>query len=251
MSTILKAINVKKSYAVDSRTQEVLKGVDFQIEKGDFAVIMGSSGAGKSTLLYALSGMDNIDSGKIVFGDQSIENYSADKMSVFRRKHCGFVFQQNNLLDNMSILDNVAAAGMLCTSSKKEVLSKAEKLFEKVNISKEIQKKFPSQISGGEAQRAGIVRALINDPDVVFADEPTGSLDYSNGQVVLDLLTDIHKSGQTIIMVTHDIRSAFRGNKVIFVRDGMTGGICELGEYDEKDEERKEKLRSFLEERGW
>ena len=118
MSTILKAINVKKSYAVDSRTQEVLKGVDFQIEKGDFAVIMGSSGAGKSTLLYALSGMDNIDSGKIVFGDQSIENYSADKMSVFRRKHCGFVFQQNNLLDNMSILDNVAYLEMVEYSPK-------------------------------------------------------------------------------------------------------------------------------------
>ena len=95
------------------------------------------------------------------------------------------------------------------------------------------------------------MRAIINEPDVVFADEPTGSLDYSNGQVVLDLLTDIHKSGQTIIMVTHDIRSAFRGNKVIFVRDGMVGGICELGEYDEKDDERKEKLRCFLEERGW
>ena len=95
------------------------------------------------------------------------------------------------------------------------------------------------------------MRALINNPDVVFADEPTGSLDYSNGQVVLDLLTDIHKSGQSIIMVTHDIRSAFRGNKVIFVRDGLVGGICDIGEYEESNSERKEKLRDFLEKRGW
>lgn len=251
MSTILKAIDVKKSYTVDCRRQEVLKGIGLEIEKGDFTVIMGSSGAGKSTLLYALSGMDHINSGKIIFCGEEIESYSPDKMAVFRRKHCGFVFQQNNLLDSMSILDNVAAAGMLCTKSKKKVLEKAAGLFEKVNLSKEIQKKFPGQVSGGEAQRAGIVRALINDPDVVFADEPTGSLDYSNGQVVLDLLTDIHKSGQSIIMVTHDIRSAFRGNKVIFVRDGLIGGICDIGEYKESDSERKEKLRDFLEKRGW
>ena len=251
MSTILKAVDIKKAYSIDHRQQEVLKGIHLEIQKGDFTVIMGSSGAGKSTLLYALSGMDYISSGKIIFNGEEIENFSPDKMAVFRREHCGFVFQQNNLLDGMSILDNVVAAGMLCNKSKKKVLEKAAGMFEKVNLSKEIQKKFPGQVSGGEAQRAGIVRALINDPDVVFADEPTGSLDYSNGQVVLDLLTAIHKSGQSIIMVTHDIRSAFRGNKIIFVRDGLIGGICDIGEYDEEDHARKEKLRSFLEERGW
>ena len=151
MSTILRAEGVKKSYSVDRRKQEVLKGIELEIEKGDFTVIMGSSGAGKSTLLYALSGMDNIDSGKIIFVGEEIENYSPDKMAVFRREHCGFVFQQNNLLDSMSILDNVAAAGMLCTKSKREVLEKAARLFEKGQYFKGDTK----EVSGSGIRRRG------------------------------------------------------------------------------------------------
>lgn len=251
MSTILKADNIQKAYSTGKNSQNVLNGINAEIEQGDFTVIMGASGAGKSTLLYVLSGMDYADSGKIIFNGEEIENYSADKMSVFRRKHCGFVFQHHNLLDSMNLMDNVVSVGLLCTKSKKTAVEKAQRLFSQVNLSEDIQNKFPSQISGGEAQRAGIVRALINNPDIVFADEPTGSLDSSNGEMVLELLTEINNGGQSIIMVTHDFRSALRGNKIIYVKDGVCGGICDIGRYEENNAGRRDKLKTFLEERGW
>jgi putative ABC transport system ATP-binding protein len=229
----------------------VLKNLDIDIYENDFTVIMGASGAGKSTLLYALSGMDKASGGEIRFFENSIENLSADRLAVFRRQNCGFVFQQMFLLDNMSILDNILICGLLVNGDKKAIVSKAKELLSRVGLTEDIWRKFPSQLSGGENQRAAIVRALINKPRVVFADEPTGSLNSASGKAVLDVLTDINRDSQSIIMVTHDLNSARRGNRILYMRDGVIWGECILGKYASGDSERHVKLQSFLSEMGW
>lgn len=240
-----------KTFSNGGVQQHVLKNLDLKLYRGDFTIIMGASGAGKSTLMYALSGMDSPTLGSIQFGNEVISKYSSDELALFRRKHCGFVFQQIYLIDGMSVMDNILAAGLLVSKQKKEVIAYAKELFRAVGISEETQKKFPSQLSGGEAQRVGIVRALINKPEIVFADEPTGALNSQTGKDVLDTLTKINEQGQSIIMVTHDLRSARRGNRILYLRDGAIIGECELGTYTPGDEKRHEKLAAFLTEMGW
>ncbi|GFI65082.1 lipoprotein-releasing system ATP-binding protein LolD [Lachnospiraceae bacterium] len=248
---LLKTENLSKSFSSGGVLQHVLKNIDLELYQGDFTVIMGASGAGKSTLLYALSGMDTPSLGKITFGDKVISDYSQDELAVFRREHCGFVFQQIYLLEGMSVMDNVLAAGLLVNQDKKALLEKARALFDAVGISGETQKKFPAQISGGEAQRAGIVRALINRPEILFADEPTGALNSQTGLDVLDTLTAFHEQGQSVVMVTHDMRSARRGNRILYLKDGVILGECGLGKYRHGDRARHEKLAAFLSEMGW
>jgi len=248
---LLKTQNLSKSFSSGGTLQHVLKNIDLELYKGDFTVIMGASGAGKSTLLYALSGMDTPSLGTITSGEQVISGMSPDNLAIFRRRHCGFVFQQVYLIDNMSIMDNVLAAGLLVNKDRKSLVKRAEKLFEAVDIPAVAYNKFPSQVSGGEAQRAGIVRALINSPGVLFADEPTGALNSQTGIDVLDTLTRFNADGQSIVMVTHDLRSARRGNRILYLEDGMVLGECNLGRYVHGDMERHKKLSLFLEEMGW
>lgn len=248
---LLKTENLSKTFSNGGRQQHVLKNIDLELKKGDFTVIMGASGAGKSTLLYALSGMDTPTLGKITFGDKVISGLSQDGLAVFRRDHCGFVFQQIYLIDGMSVMDNVLSAGLLVNKDKKALVSKAKELFVAVDISEETQKKFPTQISGGEAQRVGIVRALINSPEILFADEPTGALNSKTGLDVLDTLTRFNEEGQSVVMVTHDMRSARRGNRILYLKDGVILGECDLGKYVRGDEARHEKLSAFLKEMGW
>ena len=248
---IIKTDKLSKSFSIGGRQQHILKNLDLEIYKGDFTVIMGSSGAGKSTLLYALSGMDQPSLGSIQYAGKEITKMNDDQLAVFRRKHCGFVFQQIHLVDSMSIMDNAISTGMLTGQKQKDLKKKAGKLFERVGISDDMTKKFPSQLSGGEAQRAAMVRAVINDPDVVFADEPTGALNSAGVKAVLDVLTEINRSGQSVVMVTHDIKSARRANRIIYLQDGGIVGECEPGEYVSGDRERHEKIRKFLESMGW
>ena len=170
---------------------------------------------------------------------------------MFRREHCGFVFQQIYLIDGMSVMDNVLAAGLLASKDKKALVQRAKELFAAVGISEETQKKFPSQISGGEAQRVGIVRALINSPEILFADEPTGALNSKTGLDVLDTLTKFNGQGQSVVMVTHDMRSALRGNRILYLKDGAILGECDLGKYSHGDAARHEKLSAFLKDMGW
>ena len=212
---------------------------------------MGASGAGKSTLLYALSGMDVPTLGTISFAGTEISGCSQDELAVFRRRHCGFVFQQIYLIDGMSLMDNVLAAGLLVSKDKKALLARAKELFQAVGLSSETQKKFPVQISGGEAQRAGIVRAMINSPEILFADEPTGALNSKTGLDVLDTLTRFNETGQSVVMVTHDMRSARRANRILYLKDGVILGECSLGRYVHGDKGRHEKLSGFLAEMGW
>ncbi|WP_295156087.1 ABC transporter ATP-binding protein [uncultured Ruminococcus sp.] len=248
---VVKTEKLSKSFSVGGKQQHILKNLDMEIYKGDFTVIMGSSGAGKSTLLYTLSGMDKPSLGKIIYCGKDITGMNDDKLAVFRRKHCGFVFQQIHLVDSMSIMDNAISTGMLIGQKQKALKAKAMSLFGRIGISEELTKKFPAQLSGGEAQRCAMVRALINDPDIVFADEPTGALNSAGVKAVLDVLTDINNSGQSVVMVTHDIKSARRGNRIIYLQDGGIMGECHPGKYVSGDKERHEKIRRFLEDMGW
>jgi len=248
---ILTTNKLCKTFSSGGLQQHVLKNLDMDIYEGDFTVIMGPSGAGKSTLLYALSGMDKPTLGEISFSGREISGLSNDKLAVFRRDNCGFVFQQMYLLDNMSILDNIMACGLLVSKNRKAVAERAKQLLQRLNLDETIWRKFPLQISGGEAQRAGIARALINNPKIVFADEPTGALNSANGKAVLDALTEINEQGQSIVMVTHDLRSAQRGSRILYLQDGVIRGECRLGTYAGGGDGRHNKLNEFLSEMGW
>lgn len=248
---ILSTNKLCKTFSSGGVQQHVLKNIDLKIYEGDFTVIMGASGAGKSTLLYALSGMDKPTMGEINFSGKNISSFSNNKLAIFRRDNCGFVFQQTYLLDNMSILDNILTCGFLVSQNRKAIVQKAKDILKQLNLDENIWCKFPSQVSGGEAQRSGIARALINNPKIIFADEPTGSLNSANGQAVLNTLTKINNQGQSIVMVTHDIQSARRGNRILYFRDGVIFGECLLAEYKSDNNERNQKINKFLAEMEW
>jgi putative ABC transport system ATP-binding protein len=250
-NVIIKTNKLCKSFSNGGVLQHVLKNIDLEIYKGDFTVIMGASGAGKSTLLYALSGMDKPTLGEIIFNDKDITKLNSDELALFRRNSSGFVFQSIYLIESMSVLDNVLASGLLINKNKKEVVENAKKALKSVDINDTLWNKFPNQMSGGECQRVGIARALINNPSVLFADEPTGALNTKTGHDVLDTLTKANESGQTIVMVTHDITSARRANRILYIKDGEIAGECILGKYISGDKERHQKLNEFLSEMGW
>ena len=252
MNAILHTEKLCKSFSNSGMQQHVIKNLDLEIREGDFTVIMGNSGSGKSTLLYALSGMDKPTMGKVYFGDEDISAYTNDQLAVFRRKNCGFVFQSIYLLENMDVFDNVMTGALVVQKNSPELVGKAETLLRKVGIGKELWKKFPNQLSGGECQRVGIVRAIINEPRILFADEPTGSLNSASGNDVLNIFTELHEKGQSIVMVTHDLKTALRGNRVIFLRDGNIVGEHEMPLFGTDDpKQRREELQDFLDEMGW
>lgn len=251
MKILLKATDLCKSFSNGSVQQHVLKNLNISIYEGDFTIIMGSSGSGKSTLLYALSGMDRPTLGSVKYADEEISKYTNDKLAVFRRKHCGFVFQQNYLNDTMSVMDNILVSGLLVSKDKKEIVSRGESMFERVGLSSECYNKYPGQLSGGEAQRVSIVRGIINKPQLLFADEPTGALNSKNADNVLNVMTELNKEGQSIVMVTHDIKTARRGNRILYLKDGVIEKECNLGKYVSKNVARHKQLRNFLDEMGW
>ena len=273
---VLTAKDLSKTFSNESVQQHVLKNLNLSVYKGDFTVVMGNSGSGKSTLLYALSGMDRPTLGTITYyvdeenrklrsksGDGiEISKFSNDKLALFRRYHAGFVFQQNYLNDSMSALDNVMVSGLLKAKDRKALAAKAKDLLSKVEINEADCRKFPTQMSGGMQQRVAVVRGVINDPEVLFADEPTGALNSQNTTNVLDIMTDLNNQGQSIVMVTHTVKAAERGNRIIYLSDGVISDELDLGPYlgDYKDEsnpaqeqalERHRKLKDFLQEQGW
>ena len=251
MNKIISAKNLTKSFENGGVKQTIINDLDLDIYENDFTVIMGSSGAGKSTLMYSLSGMDSPTSGVVIFNGKDITKMNPDKLAVFRRKNCGFVFQQVYMLDKMSLLDNVLVAGLLINNNKKEVIENAKELFKKVNLNENTIRKSVNKVSGGEAQRAGIVRAAINKPVCLFADEPTGALNSETGKAVLDVFTTLNNDGQSIIMVTHDKKSALRGNRIIYLKDGKIFGELRLDKYIADSEDRNQKLDKFLKDMGW
>ena len=252
MNTIIKTDKLCKSFSAGGKQIHVIKNLDLRINEGEFSVIMGSSGSGKSTLLYAISGMDNPTLGKVVFAGENISDFSNDELAVFRRKNCGFVFQQIHLMENMSAMDNVLVSALLLSDDKKEITKRAEDLFNQVKLTSDLWDKFPSQLSGGEMQRVGIVRSLINRPKVLFTDEPTGALDSSASAAVLNAISELHKSGQSIVLVTHDVKTAIRGERILYMRDGTVFGELNLEPYSEESiTPRLEKLQRFLDRMGW
>ena len=251
MKNVIETKKLCKTFSNGGVQQHVLKNINLEIYEGDFTIIMGASGAGKSTLLYSLSGMDKPTLGSVLFDGTDITKMNTDQLALFRRSNCGFVFQQVYLVESMSVLDNLMAAGLLVYRDKKVLVKKAGEILKAVNIDETLWNKFPTQISGGEAQRVGIARALINDPKLVFADEPTGALNSQTGKAVLDTLTKFNEKGQSIVMVTHDITSARRGNRILYVKDGEIAGECNLGKYVTGDKDRHQKLNDFLAKMGW
>ncbi len=275
---ILTVRDLSKTFSNESVQQHVLKNLNLSIYKGDFTVVMGNSGSGKSTLLYALSGMDRPTLGTVTYNvadklekkcrktnngeGVEISKFSNDCLALFRRNHCGFVFQQNYLNDSMSALDNIMVCGLLKTKDRKALAERSKKLLERVEIGSQDWGKFPTQLSGGQQQRVAVVRGVINQPEILFADEPTGALNSQNTNNVLDILTDLNNQGQSIVMVTHTVKAAERGNRIIYLSDGIISDECDLGPYagDYKDEknperekalERHRKLKDFLSEMGW
>ena len=232
---ILEAVDLCKTYSNESVQQHVIKNLNLKIYEGDFTVIMGNSGSGKSTLLYSLSGMDRPTLGSIRYGNEDISKYSNDKLAVFRRNHCGFVFQQNYLNDTMSALDNVMVSGLLLTKDRRELANRAKDLLNKVEIT--------------EQDRVAVVRGVINRPEILFADEPTGALNSQNTENVLDILTDLNDQGQSIVMVTHSVKAAERGNRVLYIADGIVKDEIDLS--DVTGEARHRKLKDFLAGMGW
>lgn len=217
---ILSATGVCKLYDKEKESR-VLDQVDVDIYEGDFTIIMGASGAGKSTLLYALSGMDRITEGSVVYKEQEISRLKENKMAELRAKEFGFVFQQTHLVSNLTLLENVEVAGFLGgIGGTGAVKKRANELLEGFHL-EQAKSRLPAQVSGGEAQRAAIARAVINHPGILFADEPTGALNKRNTMEVLELLTDLNRRGQSILMVTHDLKAALRGSRILYLEDGQ------------------------------
>ncbi|QVK20095.1 ABC transporter ATP-binding protein [Mycoplasmatota bacterium] len=249
--SILKCTHLCKTYYSDEVEFNALKNVKLEIQKGEFVAIMGQSGSGKSTLLYTLSGMDSITSGEVFINGSQINEAEPKEMTKIRRDNIGFIFQGINLVSNLSLYENIVVPGYLTKASKKEINKRAKVLLEKMDLEQHINK-LPSQVSGGQKQRAAIARSLINQPDILFADEPTGALNSSSGKAVLELMNEFNKEGQTIVMVTHDIKSASFANRVIFLHDGRIDGELNLEKYKMTNPaEQEQTIFNFLSKKGW
>lgn len=249
---LLRGEKIEKKFRQGGKETPVLQNVSLEIYKGDFTVIMGASGAGKSTLLYALSCMDRISGGAVYYGDREISRYSEDQLAGLRAREFGFVFQQTHLVSNLTLFENVAVAGYVSGKEPpKEVNQKADALLTQMNV-QQAKDRFPAETSGGEAQRAAIARAMISSPSILFADEPTGALNKSNSIEVLNLLTDLNRSGQTILMVTHDIRAAIRGSRILYLEDGKILDELSLERWSaQQEKEREEQATQWLSSLRW
>lgn len=251
-STILCGKGISKTYTHSGKETQILTDIDVKLYAGDFTVIMGSSGAGKSTLLYALSGMDTITSGSVIFSGREISSLSENEMAKLRANAFGFIFQQTHLVSNLTLFENVAVAGYAAKAgSAGEIREKADLLLLKMHV-RDAKDRLPSQVSGGEAQRAAIARAMIGNPRLLFADEPTGALNRSNSEEVMRLLLELNRDGQSILMVTHDIRAALYGNRILYLEDGKILDECGLSPYGQNDlKDRERKVMGWLSGLGW
>ncbi len=229
MKVHLTASNIHKSFGEADAQTVALRGVDVEIDRGDFVAIMGPSGSGKSTLLYCLSGMDPVTQGMVTLhdGDSDAVEITALRqkdLAELRLTRMGFVFQQVHLLRNLTILDNVVLPGFTATPDEREaIVERARALLDLVGIG-ELADREITQASGGQLQRAAIARALINSPDLVFGDEPTGALNAAMAEEIMNLLVEVNREGRTVVLVTHDASVAARANRVLVLRDGLIDG---------------------------
>ena len=229
MSSLIKLKDINKYYRVGKEKFHVLKSLNIDIEEGDFVMIMGKSGSGKTTLLNVLAFLDKFDDGSYFFNFENVSNLNENQRSIFRNKHIGFIFQQFNLIETLNIYQNIELPliydGKLNKSERENIIK--EKL-EQVGLLDKI-KSMPLQLSGGQQQRVAIARSLVNNPKLIFADEPTGALDSETSTDIMNLLKDLNNQGKTIIMVTHDADLIKYATKVIRLKDGV---LYEEGNYE-------------------
>jgi putative ABC transport system ATP-binding protein len=255
MTALLESQNLSKSFVLGNDNEyTVLSDVDLAIEEGEFVTVMGPSGSGKSTLLYNISGMDRAKSGRVLFNGQEITALSEEELSKVRLTGMGFVFQHIHLLRNLSIFDNIVLPAYLALEeSHDEIDERAEALMGQVGVAHLADNEI-TQASGGQLQRVGICRALINKPDILFGDEPTGALNSKAAGEIMDLLTEINNAGTTIMLVTHDVKVAARSERVLFMLDGRIVAEKVLGKPSQNGTQRKEReenLSSWLAEQGF
>ena len=230
---LLQGQSIFKSFGKGDARTHVLKGVDMNLEAGEFVAIMGKSGCGKSTLLNLLSTLDQTDKGQIFFEGKDISQLSDDEAAKLRLESFGFVFQMPRMVKNLTILDNILLPSLTYKKDKEAAKQQALALMNEIGISDLADKRI-SQVSGGQLQRAGICRALINNPNLIFADEPTGALDSKSGQEVMKLFSQYHQAGKTILMVTHDMALAAKAQRVLLMKDGLIQEDLTMGT-SEKD----------------
>ena len=216
----IEAYGVIKSYGDGENLTQVLKGIDLTIERGEMVAIMGPSGSGKSTLLGCLSGLDTVTGGRVLINGTDITNLNENALASVRNRNIGFVFQTFNLIGTLTAQENVELPILLNGQSKVDPAKRARELLDLVGLAHR-RKHRPAQMSGGEQQRVAVARALANDPEVIFGDEPTGNLDSKNGESVMALLTDLkQRTGKTLILVTHDPNIAARCDRTVHIQDG-------------------------------
>lgn len=217
---MIKIQNLSKVFRTEELETKALNEISLEINEGEFVTIMGASGCGKSTLLNIVGLLDDVSSGSYKLLNQEIHGLNESEKSKIRKQNIGFVFQNFNLIDELSVYDNIELPLIYNNVNASERKKKVEAIAERLAISHRL-KHFPQQLSGGQQQRVAVARALINDPKIILADEPTGNLDSKNGNEVMELLTDLHANGATILMVTHSDYDASFSQKTIFMKDGM------------------------------
>jgi len=221
MTTLVQVSELKKTYQTGKVTFEALQGISLEIATGDFVAVMGQSGSGKSTLLHIIGGLDQPSSGWVQVGEHRLDKMNQTDLAMFRRDQVGFIFQFFNLIENLNVQSNVELPALLSNRNKrKEIRLRSTELLERLGIADQSHK-HPWELSGGQQQRVAIVRAFINSPKLLLADEPTGNLDTSSGNEVLDILGEFNQQGQTILMVTHAAAAAAKASYVLFIRDGL------------------------------
>lgn len=255
MSKIIEVKDLCKTYVINKKQNNVLKNVNLSVENGEMVAIMGPSGSGKSTLLYTVSGMDNATCGEVIFDGKDITKLKNNKLAEIRLNEMGFIFQQMYMMKNLTVLDNIVLPAMRSNKtkeSKKEKIKRGEELMRKLGIIK-IADNDINEVSGGQLQRACICRSMINNPKIIFADEPTGSLNRTSSEEVMNELLKLNKEGTTIMMVTHDAKIAAKCSRVLYIVDGNIQGEFKLSEtFSEKEEmERERALNNWLMELGW
>ena len=219
MENILKVEKIEKYYGSRSSLTKAIDNLSFEVEKGEFVAIMGASGSGKTTLLNVISTIDKVTSGHIYVGGEDITKLKGNQLNKFRREELGFIFQDFNLLDTLTAYENIALALSIQNVSASEIDRKIKKVAEELDI-KEVLKKYPYQMSGGQKQRVASARAIVTDPKLILADEPTGALDSKSAKMLLEKFNYLDELGATILMVTHDAFTASYARRVIFIKDG-------------------------------
>lgn len=220
MSNVIEIRNIIRDFQLGQETVHVLKGIDLDIKRGDYVAIMGPSGSGKSTLMNLLGCLDTPTSGHYVLNGKDVSQMSDDELAEIRNTEIGFVFQTFNLLPRTTALDNVALPMVYAGKSKSERVKRAEEVLADVGLADRMDHK-PNQLSGGQRQRVAVGRALVNKPSIILADEPTGNLDSKTGYEIMNLFDEIHKAGNTVIMVTHEEDIAAHASRIIRLRDGL------------------------------